>query len=91
MKEHISRRCKAAGLKKSLLPEFSANESNYVKGTLDYLGVNLYTASVAKAINYHISSVGWQESIEVDSYQPSSWKPSFSSWLKVSQVEIRVV
>lgn len=83
MKEHIARRSKAAGLKKSLLPEFTASTGSSVKGTLDFVGVNLYTANVAKAINYHTDSLGWQESIEVDTYQPTSWKSSASSWLKV--------
>lgn len=84
MKEHIGRRSKAAGYSKSVLPEFSVNESSKVKGTLDFAGVNLYSASVAKAIHYHLDPVGWQESLEVDIYQPAEWKSSASSWLKVS-------
>lgn len=87
MKEHIARRSKAAGYKQSLLPEFPEKQREFVQGTLDFIGVNLYTAYVAKAIDYHSNSLGWQESIEADSYQPTSWKSSASAWLKVGKIE----
>lgn len=83
MKEHISRRSKAAGFKKSLLPEFSENQKKMLKGTFDYMGVNLYTANVAKVIANDTGSVSWTESMEAYTYQPSSWKNSASAWLKV--------
>lgn len=86
MKEHIARRSKAAGFEESVLPTFSKEESKRLAGSLDYLGVNMYTSYVAKPINYTSDSLFWQDCIEVDTYQPASWKSSASSWLKVSIV-----
>lgn len=88
MKEHIARRSKAAGFEKSLLPTFSEKTSQYIRGTLDYLGFNHYTTFLAKSVNYTTNSYGWQDCIEADRYQPSSWNKSSMSWLKVSMVII---
>lgn len=84
MKEHVKRHSNAAGFNESLLPQFTTETSAMVKGTLDYVGVNIYTASIAKAqqsINY---SVGWEECMEVDLYQLNTWNGTASDWLKVS-------
>lgn len=83
MKEHIGRCSKAAGFSKSLLPTFSKKDSEHLKGTLDYLGVNIYTALLAKPINSTSDTCSWQESLGVDTYQPDSWKSTAASWLKV--------
>lgn len=81
----MARHSKAAGYKKSLLPEYSQEDSKLLKGSLDYLGVNLYTANVAKALGANIKadSASWLDSMEVKTYQPSTWKSAASSWLKV--------
>lgn len=83
MKEHIARRSKAIGHEVSLLPEFSEKQRNQIKDTLDFIGVNVYTANIARAINSTTESCSWTDSMEVDTYQPSSWKNSSSSFLKV--------
>lgn len=83
----MARRSKLAGFKNSILPEFSEKMSKRVKGTFDYLGVNMYTSYMAKAINYTTQSVFWQESIEADSYQLPSWKKTPTDWLRVSRIK----
>lgn len=88
MKQNVARHSKTAGYKKSLLPEFSKEDSKLLKGSLDFLGVNLYTANVAKALgnDTKTDSVSWLDSMEVNTYQPASWKSSASSWLKVHEI-----
>lgn len=86
MKEHIGRRSKAAGFKKSLLPEFSKRASEKLKGTHDFIGVNMYTSNLAKAINYKTDSVFWQDCFEVDTYQPDTWNRTTDlDWFRVSK------
>lgn len=87
MKETILRRSKAAGLEQSILPEFSENMSQLLKGSIDYLGVNMYTSNIAKAINYTTKSLFWQDCIEAESYLLSTWKKTSADWLRVSIVE----
>lgn len=86
MKEHMTRRSKAAGMKESILPTFSQKQSESMKGTYDYIGVNMYTSYIAKAINYTSDSLFWQDSIEADFYQLQSWKKTASKWLRVSNI-----
>lgn len=90
MKEHVARHSKAAGFKNSLLPEFSANMSEKLKGTLDYLGVNMYTSFIAKATNkINNESAFWEDCVEADTYQLPSWKSAASYWLKVTTIFLR--
>lgn len=86
MKEHLARRSKAAGYKKSLLPEFSESVSKEVKGTTDFLGVNIYTAVLARGIHYTTDTCDWQSSMEVEGYVPSSWNSTSLDWYKVSSL-----
>lgn len=84
MKEHISRRSQAAGFKQSVLPRFSSEDSKLLKGSLDFLGVNLYTANVASAnVTNQTNSVAWEDCFEAYVYQPSTWKKSVSELIKV--------
>lgn len=83
MKEQIKSHSIAAGYKKSLLPEFSDKERKSLKGTYDYLGVNMYTSNIAKSVLNKTNDVFWRDCMDVDYYQPSSWKSAASAWLKV--------
>ncbi|XP_045512033.1 myrosinase 1-like isoform X2 [Pieris brassicae] len=53
MKERIAARSFEQGFQRSRLPEFTAEEIEYVRGTSDYFGLNHYSASYA----YRNSSV----------------------------------
>lgn len=85
MKSYIARRSKLQGFQVSRLPEFTEEEKNHLKGTLDYLGVNLYTASVVvPAPNIPIDDLSWEADSEVTTYRPDDWPDSASEWLKVN-------
>lgn len=84
MKELVKNHSIAAGYKESFLPKFSEKESKLLKGTFDYLGVNMYTSNVAKPAANKTNDVFWKDCMDVDYYQPSSWKSAASPWLKVN-------
>lgn len=87
MKTQVAHHCQVSGYKKSVLPEFSQNMSQQIKGTLDYLGVNMYTSNMVKAKNRTNSdTIFWQDCVEAEVYQLSSWKTAASKWLKVSRL-----
>eukprot|EP00105_Crassostrea_gigas_P000747 XP_011412672.1 PREDICTED: lactase-like protein [Crassostrea gigas] len=87
MKEQVDRKSRAQGYKESRLPEFSATEKDYIKGTYDFLGMNFYTSNLVSSIdNINQSYYGDQD---VNSTKDPSWLGSGSSWLKVTPKGIR--
>lgn len=62
MKKMIKKQSQLEGFSKSRLPEFSQEEINAVKGSLDFLGLNHYTTFLSKHENQ--SAYGW----------PTLWK-----------------
>lgn len=85
MKEFVARRSAKQGFSKSRLPEFTAEEIEYIKGTVDLLGVNVYTVFLARALTKdNTDAMGFNEDAEVEFFQPDDWQESASDWLKVS-------
>lgn len=85
MKERIKKRSEEQGYTKSRLPEFTADEIEYIKGTYDFLGLNHYTTYSVKAnaeTNFVEPSFEHDRGVEV--FQEASWPSSASSWLKVN-------
>lgn len=83
MKEHIYRRSLAAGYRHSILPEFTYFESEYLKGTVDFFGVNIYSALLATPIKQSTNSLVWNEAMEVQTYHASNWEATESNLFKV--------
>lgn len=87
MKTIIGRRSQQQGFSRSRLPEFSKEEIDYIKGTVDLLGVNIYTANLARpASDPNIDAMGSEVDSEVEVFQPEDWPSAASSWLKVKQL-----
>ncbi|XP_063932770.1 myrosinase 1-like [Zophobas morio] len=84
MIDRIADRSQKEGFSKSRLPEFSAEEIEYIRGTFDFLCINTYTTSMVKWTNdYEIGTPGFYADVSVSTYQDPSWNGSASSWLKV--------
>ncbi|XP_077297967.1 myrosinase 1-like [Arctopsyche grandis] len=84
MKERIMKRSEEQGYTKSRLPEFTAEEIEYIKGTYDFLGLNHYTTYSVKAngeTNFVEPSFEHDRGVKV--FQEATWPSSASSWLKV--------
>ncbi|XP_050512615.1 myrosinase 1-like isoform X4 [Diabrotica virgifera virgifera] len=84
MKSVIAKRSSLQGFSQSRLPEFTQDEVEYLKGTLDYLGLNYYTTSMARnAADKRRDVVSYDADSEVDTYQKEEWPKTASSWLRV--------
>ncbi|XP_056630381.1 myrosinase 1-like [Diorhabda sublineata] len=85
MKEFIGRRSILQGYNKSRLPAFTTDEIRYIKGTIDYLGINQYTAMLVRHINdTDKTEISWEADSETFEYQPDYWEATVSDWLKVT-------
>ncbi|XP_018573206.1 myrosinase 1 [Anoplophora glabripennis] len=85
MRTRIANRSAAEGLSESRLPKFTDEELSYILGTHDYLGLNVYTSSIIKAIpEPEIGTPSYYSDIGVGEYVPDDWPGSASSWLKVT-------
>lgn len=65
MKEHIDRRSKRAGYQQSILPKFSKEESDYLKGSIDYWGLNNYGNRIVSGFTDDKTSLNWEANMEV--------------------------
>lgn len=83
MKKYIVRRSKAAGFQKSLLPKFTAKAKRLLKGSVDFLGINIYSAYITRTVRNQTDSLSWKDCSEVEIYQLPSWKPTVSALFKV--------
>ncbi|CAG9765656.1 unnamed protein product [Ceutorhynchus assimilis] len=90
MIDRIGNRSALEGLPKSRLPAWSAEELEFVKGTHDYFGLNMYTALRVSAIDEpeigdssYYSDKGTATSFGAD------WTPSIASWLVVYPFAMR--
>ncbi|XP_050512611.1 myrosinase 1-like [Diabrotica virgifera virgifera] len=83
MKQFIARRSLAQGFSESRLPEFTAEEIKYIKGTIDYLGVNQYTAGLVRHVeDKNRTKISWEADQETYNYQPEHWEKTAANWLK---------
>jgi len=86
MKVRIANRSKAEGYNKTRLPKFSEADVKYIQGTYDYLGINIYSTNMVKAIPepaITIHKPSRYGDIGVFDYVLNSWKNSTLEWLKV--------
>nr|XP_022342919.1 uncharacterized protein LOC111136393 isoform X1 [Crassostrea virginica] len=87
MKDQVDRKSRAQGYTKSRLPEFSAAEKTFIKGTYDFLGMNFYTSNLVSSIDNKNQSYSGDQ--DVSSTKDPTWIGSGSTWLKVTPVGIR--
>lgn len=91
MKSRIANRSKAEGFEKSRLPEFTEKEISYIKGTHDFIGINTYTTSMAKAMPEPEINPGKPShygDMGVNTYFLDSWRNSTLDWLKVRILDL---
>ncbi|KAJ8924346.1 hypothetical protein NQ315_007142 [Exocentrus adspersus] len=90
MKTRIAKRSREEGYERSRLPEFTKEELDYISGTFDFMGVNMYTSGLSRAIpEPPIGEPSFQKDTGVDGYQPEDWEGCAISWLKVTPWGIR--
>ncbi|RZC40245.1 Glyco hydro 1 domain containing protein, partial [Asbolus verrucosus] len=84
MIDRIGERSKQQGYAESRLPKFTAEESDYIKGTHDFLAVNAYTTFYAQSLDEtDINDISYNGDLGVHTYFDPSWEASASAWLAV--------
>lgn len=86
MKRRIALRSKMEGFERSRLPILSAEDVKYIQGTFDFLGFNMYTASM-------VAHTGIEESVDEPSYHKDAgvkiWKDP--KWPSSAAARLKVV
>ncbi|XP_072400061.1 myrosinase 1-like [Diabrotica undecimpunctata] len=91
VKKRIAARSTAEGRKASRLPSFSKEEAEYIKGTHDYFGLNVYSAYLVNSIPdppVTDPPTNWGDA-GVNIFQPADWESTSSDHTKVVPWTIR--
>ncbi|CAG9833414.1 unnamed protein product [Diabrotica balteata] len=84
MKKVIAERSALQGFTQSRLPQFTKDEITYLKGTLDYLGLNYYTTFMVRdSDDEKISDISFEADANINAYQKEEWPKSATPWLRV--------
>ncbi|CAH1285018.1 unnamed protein product [Diabrotica balteata] len=84
VKERVAAVSSAEGYRQSRLPKFSATDINLLKGSVDFVGLNLYTSHLVEHVeDEHFKDTSTIRDEGARLYQDASWKGSKSTWLKV--------
>jgi len=89
MREKIDAKSELQGFPESRLPEFTAEESNEILGSSDFLGINFYTSTIVYPRPGDISTPSYYEDKDVGGYPDPNWYRASSSWLYVTPFGIR--
>ncbi|CAG9833420.1 unnamed protein product [Diabrotica balteata] len=90
MKQFIAKRSIAQGFKHSRLPQFTSDEVKYIKGAIDFLGVNQYTSMLVRHMDdKNKTEISWEADSETFLYQPDNWESTATDWLKVTPWALR--
>ncbi|CAH1100430.1 unnamed protein product [Psylliodes chrysocephalus] len=85
VKTRVAARSAAEGRNQSRLPELTQSEIDYIRGTHDFFGLNVYSATVAAAMDDPPVSDPpnkWGEQ-GVNTYQPTDWEETSIDGTKV--------
>nr|AOH73347.1 beta glucosidase 6 [Lygus lineolaris] len=89
MREYVDRNSKAEGRNVSRLPYFTEEEIREINGTVDWFGLNYYTAYWGKE-----GAVGANPSVDRDSnvnkYFDPNWPATATTWMKVIPQGLRL-
>lgn len=85
MKDVIGNRSALQGFPSSRLPEFTTREKKYIKGTVDFLGLNSYTTFLTIfSPTSRINQVTWTADSECIGYISPDWTVTSNGWISVS-------
>ncbi|XP_048237315.1 uncharacterized protein LOC124113782 [Haliotis rufescens] len=90
MKEKVAQKNRESGWPEVRLPPFSDSEKKRIKGTHHFLGLNFYSASLARNDPQPVGDTpSYYNDQEVNTYKDPNWLGSGSGWLKVTPWGIR--
>lgn len=83
VREYVDRNSAAENRKMSRLPQFSATEIEYVKGTADFVGLNYYTSHYAEAGSHDwMPNPSFVRDQHVTETKDARWPIAKSTWLQ---------
>ncbi|KAL1506317.1 hypothetical protein ABEB36_005705 [Hypothenemus hampei] len=84
MKERVAERSSKQGFSTSRLPAFTDEEKAEIKGTYDFLTINMYSSQLAAAQDEApYTDISLASDISVTVYQPDDWEKTVTDWFKV--------
>lgn len=93
MKEWVAKASEKQGLKRSRLPEFSKEEVEFIKGTADFVGINVYTSYVVaslKPTDPDQPVIGSRKSdAAIVTSRDASWEPTIAPWFYSNPLGMR--
>ncbi|KAK3599458.1 hypothetical protein CHS0354_006578, partial [Potamilus streckersoni] len=89
MKWQIGNKSLAMNLGKSRLPTFSHSEKQLIKGSADFLGLNLYTGTLVTKKVQPALNASYDNDRDVETGPDPKWPSSGSDWLKVTPFALR--
>ena len=89
VRDIIGNRSEAQGFAESRLPAFTEDEVTLLKGSLDFLGLNMYTSDLAEPYDFPIEEVSVAADNGAFYTKDETWYSSGSFWLKVTPQGIR--
>ncbi|KAL3857523.1 hypothetical protein ACJMK2_012183 [Sinanodonta woodiana] len=89
MKWQIGNKSQAMHIGESRLPTFSNSEKQLLKGSADFLGLNLYTATLVTKRARPLLNASYDNDRDVEFGPDPKWPSSGSDWLKVTPFALR--
>ncbi|XP_044733580.1 myrosinase 1-like [Chrysoperla carnea] len=85
VKENIAMISKLQGLKKSRLPQFTKEEIEYIKGSADFLGINYYTANLARTKkNPALTNPTFEDDMRIMFHKDPNWERTEADWQRIA-------
>ncbi|KAJ8927832.1 hypothetical protein NQ314_019663, partial [Rhamnusium bicolor] len=92
VRERVDNVSRQEGYLQSRLPVLSPPEIEYIQGTFDFLGLNIYTTYLVKDAKEETSEKSsLKKDMRVQLYQDEKWPKSNSDWLRVVPYGVRKV
>jgi len=89
VRDVIGNRSEAQGFETSRLPAFTEGEKEQIKGSVDFLGLNMYTSDLTEPYDFPIDDVSVAADNGAYYTKDPTWYQSGSFWLKVTPQGIR--
>ncbi|CAG9836031.1 unnamed protein product [Diabrotica balteata] len=89
VKSSVARRSKSQGFPNSRLPEFTTEEKNTIRGTIDFLGLNQYSSFYVTDKTDDKDGMGYDADAEVKTWADESWTQGAADWLNKAPFGIR--
>lgn len=87
MRQRIDELSRKQNFPRSRLPVFTAEEVKSLKGTVDIIGLNTYSAYLVSEGHSKVDKTpSFQNDMNVSLRQDPTWPRSNSSWLRVSSM-----